>query len=63
LDFIGQFTSDIRYIAGSDNVAADALSRVEKLETSIDYQVLAASQEQDQEIRELRQGASSLQLK
>jgi cleavage and polyadenylation specificity factor subunit 1 len=63
LDFIGQFTTDIRHIAGSDNVVADALSRVEELEVSIDYQALAASQEQDQELRELRQGASSLQLK
>jgi hypothetical protein len=40
-----------------------SLSRVEKLEASIDYQDLAASQEHDQELRELRQGASSLQLK
>lgn len=28
LDFIGQMTSDIRHIAGSDNIVADMLSRV-----------------------------------
>ena len=31
LDFISQFTSDIRHIAGKDNVVADALSRVEEI--------------------------------
>ena len=29
LDFISQFTSDIRYVKGTQNVLADALSRVE----------------------------------
>ncbi len=29
LDFIAQFTSDIRHVKGNDNVPADALSRVE----------------------------------
>ena len=29
LDFIAQFTSDIRFLKGSSNAAADALSRVE----------------------------------
>ena len=28
LDFISQFTSDIRYVKGSENVVADALSRI-----------------------------------
>ena len=63
LDYIGQLTTDIRHISGADNVVADALSRVEELESSIDYQALAAAQEQDQELRELRQGTTSLQFK
>ena len=63
LDYIGQLTTDIRHISGADNVVADALSRVEELELSIDYQALAAAQEQDQELRELRQGTTSLQFK
>lgn len=28
LDFIGQFTTDLRFVAGSENVVADALSRI-----------------------------------
>lgn len=44
LDFISQFTSDIRHIAGRDNVVADTLSRIEELETTVDFDQLAASQ-------------------
>jgi len=63
LDYIGQLTTDIRHISGAENVVADALSRVEELESSIDYRALAVAQEQDPELRELRQGTTSLQLK
>jgi cleavage and polyadenylation specificity factor subunit 1 len=31
LDFIAQFTTDIRHVSGQDNVVADALSRVESV--------------------------------
>lgn len=34
LDFSGQFTTDIRHISGSDNVVADALSRINILSES-----------------------------
>jgi cleavage and polyadenylation specificity factor subunit 1 len=30
LDFISQFTTDIRHISSQDNIVADALSRVEQ---------------------------------
>jgi cleavage and polyadenylation specificity factor subunit 1 len=63
LDYIGQFTTDIRHNSGAENVVAVALSRVEELESSIDYRSVAAAQEQDPELRELRQGKTSLQLK
>ena len=63
LDFISQFTTDIRHIAGTENVVADVLSRIEALETSIDFQVLAASQQQDEEIERFRIGNTGLQLK
>jgi cleavage and polyadenylation specificity factor subunit 1 len=35
LDFIIQFTTDIRFISGHDNIVADALSRVQADGTSV----------------------------
>jgi cleavage and polyadenylation specificity factor subunit 1 len=63
LDYISQFTTDLRHIAGADNVVADAFSRVEDVELPMDYQALAVAQEHNQELREFRQSASSIQLK
>ncbi|KAG7301804.1 hypothetical protein JYU34_014833 [Plutella xylostella] len=63
LDFIGQFSTDIKYIAGKENVVADSLSRIEELSsTSIDYQSLAQSQEGDAELQDLLQKGSALKL-
>jgi hypothetical protein len=42
---------------------ADALSRMEEVESPMDYQALAVAKQQDQELREFRQSTSSLQLK
>ena len=47
LDFIGQFTTDIRHIRGEDNVVADALSRISAISQAIDYARLAQSQTDD----------------
>lgn len=47
LDFIAQFTTDIRYIEGSENVVADALSRIEINNIAtipIDLQAIASDQ-------------------
>lgn len=63
LDFISQFTTDIRHIAGNENVVADTLSRIEAVETSIDFQALAAAQQQDEELERFRTGNTGLQLK
>ena len=59
LDFISQFTSDIRHIKGTDNPVAGALSRIDidalsvtRLE-GIDFERLAAGQQQDPEIKYL----------
>ncbi|KAG7309898.1 hypothetical protein JYU34_004412 [Plutella xylostella] len=63
LDFIGQFSTDIQFVAGKDNVVADSLSRIEEISgTSIDYQSLARAQETDDELQELLKGGSSLKL-
>ncbi|XP_063370343.1 uncharacterized protein LOC134658621 [Cydia amplana] len=62
LDFISQFSTDIRFVSGKDNIVADALSRIEELTTFLDYQALAEAQTSDTELSELLQGGSSLQL-
>lgn len=55
LDFIGQFTSDIRHIVGKENVTADLLSRIQpiqsKLADALDYEALAKDQQTDEEIQ------------
>lgn len=64
LDFIGQFSTDIRHVAGSDNVVADALSRIEEIKDScLDFRKLADSQQFDEELQAFRQQNKSLQLK
>ena len=47
LDFISQFTSDIRYVKGSENTAADALSRItiNSASSTIDFQAIALAQQ------------------
>lgn len=61
LDFISQFTSDIRHISGKDNVVADTLSRIEEVE-AIDYDALVLSQATDAELLSLLENGTSLRL-
>jgi cleavage and polyadenylation specificity factor subunit 1 len=53
LDFVAQFTTDIRHISGQDNIVADALSRVESVNAPPSYDALAASQDGGDELRTL----------
>ena len=62
LDFISQFTTDIRHISGKDNVIADALSRVEAVGTSVSPEILAETQDTDAELATLLQGATALRF-
>lgn len=55
LDYISQFTSDIKYVSGKQNVVADTLSRIESIAVHIDYEALARSQDSDPELQELLQ--------
>lgn len=67
LDYISQFTSDIRHISGKAIVVADALSRLETIATPspIDYNQLAAGQVNDTELQRLfsENSSTSLRLK
>ena len=60
LDYIGQFTTDIRFIKGLDNSVADALSRVEAIEKPFDHQALEAAQKEDHELREILDSDASV---
>lgn len=41
LDYIGQFTTDIRHVPGGENVVADALSRVQAISVPVNYETIA----------------------
>jgi len=62
MDFISQFTTDIRHISGDENVVADTLSRIEELQSSIDYSMLTKSQQTNEELKKFKQVKSGLRL-
>lgn len=70
LDYISQFTTDVQHIRGSDNPVADALSRIEanalhsdnSVLTTIDFNAIAAAQQQDTELQQLQSSPTSLKL-
>ncbi|XP_076067722.1 uncharacterized protein LOC143040513 [Oratosquilla oratoria] len=65
LAYISEFTTDIRHIRGADNTAADALSRSANAITrsaTLDYAAIAQAQTEDEELRDLQQGTTSLRL-
>ena len=66
LDYIAQFTTDIRYTKGSNNPVADALSRIKTnalhSSCSVDLKEIAAAQETDPDLVKF-QTTSSLTLK
>lgn len=56
LDYISQFTTDIRFIEGSSNSIADSLSRIAAISvpTTLDYAAIAKAQNSDSELDGLR---------
>lgn len=65
LDVIGQYTTAIRHVRGSENVTADFLSRLSSISSTdaLDYKQLAADQKKDQEIKNILNGKVSIILK
>jgi transposase InsO family protein len=63
LDFIAQFTTDIRHVSGHSNPVADALSRIATLTpvstSSIDLHAIAKAQRTDDTLRDFRMNPSS----
>ena len=51
LEYISQYSTDIRYVAGADNAVADALSRaaIEEIRLGVDYNKMEELQQQDPE--------------
>ncbi|UYV67129.1 hypothetical protein LAZ67_4004017, partial [Cordylochernes scorpioides] len=62
LQYISQFSTDIKYIKGTDNIVADALSRVDAI-TTIDYEEIAKEQTGDPELQNLISKNTSLKFK
>ncbi|XP_018360008.1 PREDICTED: uncharacterized protein LOC108759186 [Trachymyrmex cornetzi] len=62
LEYISQFTTDIRYIAGRDNVVTDALSRTEEVRQGINFEDLAKAQESDTELQAVLEAKKGLRL-
>ena len=62
LEYISQYSTDIRYVAGADNAAADALSRaaIEEIRLGVDYRKMAELQQQDPETTAYRTSVKSL---
>ncbi|GBM81124.1 Retrovirus-related Pol polyprotein from transposon 17.6 [Araneus ventricosus] len=60
LYFISQFTTDIRFISGSDNFVADAFSRISEIQipNEINYAAMAEAQRTDKELGDLKKNSS-----
>ncbi|KAK4322644.1 hypothetical protein Pmani_006621 [Petrolisthes manimaculis] len=55
LDFVLQFTTDVRHVSGHDNIVADALSRISTVSATpnIDFKEMALLQSTDPEFNQL----------
>jgi len=62
LDFISQFTTDIRHISGRNNIVADTFSRVEAIAAPVTHDTLATTQQTDKELNKLLSRNTAVQL-
>lgn len=65
LDFISQFTTDIRYVPGVQNIPADFLSRIEGvgMDYALPYDTIAQSQQNDAELKQFLDTTTGMELK
>ncbi|GBN42948.1 hypothetical protein AVEN_31640-1 [Araneus ventricosus] len=65
LEFISQFSTDIRYISGIQNTVADAFSGIDEIgiPSEIDYEEMARAQTDDEELLTLQAANSYLVFK
>ena len=66
LDYIAQYTSDVRHVRGTENIVADTLSRSISVisEAKIDFDTIASEQLNDPELQKyLETDNTSLQLR
>ena len=65
LDYISQFTTDMRHISGKNNVVADTLSRMAvnslQPQSTIDFNAIANAQKDDEELKQLTTTSLNLQ--
>ncbi len=61
LDYIAQFSTDIRHLSGNQNIVADALSRIESLSETfpLSYMEIADSQDKDEELKKIIKSSTS----
>ncbi|GFV27830.1 retrovirus-related Pol polyprotein from transposon opus [Trichonephila clavipes] len=62
LDFISQFSTDVRHINGTHNAVADALSRIEVNQISnsfLDFEALSKAQLEDNELQSFQNDEKS----
>ena len=63
LQFISEYTTDIRYVKGSDQVVPDFLSRINSInELNVDFCKLAQEQENDETLKNLIKNPSKTKL-
>lgn len=63
LDFIGQYTTDIQFVKGIENVVPDFLSRIESIQQNeIDFDLIADQQINDPEIIQIIEGKSNYSI-
>ncbi|CAH8648271.1 unnamed protein product [Dicrocoelium dendriticum] len=62
LDYVSQFTTDVRHVSGALNPVADALSRIQQISlspgTNIDLAAMAAAQQADPDISKPRRNTT-----